>query len=364
MAFIADLFSSDKGSGFQAQGTPLIQGATAEQANQSYGNTQTGLQQQQAFLQALQAQNGIQNQSDVYNQLNQISQGQGPNPAQAMLAQSTGQNVANQAALMAGQRGASANTGLIARQAAQQGAGIQQNAAGQAATLQAQQSLGAIGQMGGIAGQQVQNQGNAANAYSSAALGQQQNVLNSIGQQNNAAVSMQSNLNSTNEAIAGVNAQNQSNLFGGLLGGAGAILGGGAGKAATAIGNGITHKAEGGEIEDPNGPQSFIGKHFKAIKMAKGGKVPLMLSPGEKYLSPKEAEKVADGKESVNHAGKKVPGKATVKGDSLKNDTVAAKGEAGAFVIPRSIMESDNPEKNAAAFVRAHMSRSQKMSKK
>ncbi len=77
-----------------------------------------------------------------------IANGTGPNPAQAMLNQQTGANVAQQAALMAGQRGAGANVGLMARQAAQQGAGIQQQAVGQGATMQANQSLGAIGQMG------------------------------------------------------------------------------------------------------------------------------------------------------------------------------------------------------------------------
>jgi hypothetical protein len=95
-------------------------------------------------------------QGQTLGQLSDISQGRGPNPAQTMLNQATGQNVANQAALMAGQRGAGTNVGMIARQAGQQGAGIQQNAAGQAATLEAQQRLGALGQMGG----QEQNMGN------------------------------------------------------------------------------------------------------------------------------------------------------------------------------------------------------------
>lgn len=97
------------------------------------------------------------NLTDVYgrqqmtdDQLRGIANGTGPNPAQAMLNQATGQNVANQAALMAGQRGAGANVGLIARQAGQQGAGIQQNAAGQGATMQAQQQLNAINGLSGV----------------------------------------------------------------------------------------------------------------------------------------------------------------------------------------------------------------------
>ncbi len=98
------------------------------------------------------AMQGLQNvagqQQMTADMLQGIANGTGPNPAQAMLNQQTGANVAQQAALMAGQRGAGANVGLMARQAAQQGAGIQQQAVGQGATMQANQSLGAIGQMG------------------------------------------------------------------------------------------------------------------------------------------------------------------------------------------------------------------------
>ncbi len=71
------------------------------------------------------------------------SQGQGPNPAQAQYNQNVGQAAKAQGALMASQRGASSNPALIARQAAMQGAAMQNQASGQAATLQAQQQLGA-----------------------------------------------------------------------------------------------------------------------------------------------------------------------------------------------------------------------------
>src|ERR1043165_2497619 len=116
------------------------------QINTAYSQTQAGIKQQQDFLNALNGQNGLANQSNVFgqqqalaNQLQNLGNGVGPNPALAQLAQATGQNVAQQSALMASQRGASANPALLARLAAQQGAGIQQNAVGQAATLQAQQ---------------------------------------------------------------------------------------------------------------------------------------------------------------------------------------------------------------------------------
>ena len=94
-------------------------------------------------------------------QLQAQAAGRGPNPALAQLAQSTRENIGAQAGLMAGQRGAGANVGLMARQIGAQGANTQQQSAGQAATLAAQQQLAAQGAlaaqqtaMAGVAGQQ------------------------------------------------------------------------------------------------------------------------------------------------------------------------------------------------------------------
>jgi hypothetical protein len=133
-----------------------------------------GIGAQTSAIQNLQ--NVLAQQQGLQGQLQGVVAGTGPNPAQAMLNQATGQNVANQAALMAGQRGAGSNVGLIARQAAQQGAATQQQAVGQGAALQAQQSLGALGQIGG------QQQAMAGTAQGIGGLGagltaQQQNAL-------------------------------------------------------------------------------------------------------------------------------------------------------------------------------------------
>lgn len=214
------------GTGFSGpEGAGVLNPATVQQATDQYGNVVQGLNQQQQFLQAIQAQNGLQNQSNVYNQLQGVANGTGPNPAQAQLAQSTGANVANQAALMAGQRGSAANPALIARQAAQQGGALQQQSAGQAATLQAQQSLGALGQMGSLAGSQVANQAAATQGYSASAQGAQQNILNSIAAQNNANVGIQSNINSVNGSLANTTMGGQQNLIGGITGGVGSAFG-------------------------------------------------------------------------------------------------------------------------------------------
>lgn len=205
-----------KGINYTPQTANLIQPATADQANAQYGSAQSGIQSQQGFLNAVNAQNGLKNQQNVFGQLQGVANGTGPNPAQAMLANSTGQNVANQAALMAGQRGSSANAGLIARQAAQQGAATQQQAAGQGAALQAQQSLGALNQLGGIATNQANQQANATNAYTNATQAEQQQINNALASQNQQNVQMQTGINNNNTALAGGLQSAQVGAVGGI----------------------------------------------------------------------------------------------------------------------------------------------------
>lgn len=87
-----------------------------------------------------------------------------------------------------------------------------------------------------------------------------------------------------------------------------------------------------------------------AMLAAKGGKVPAMLSPGELYIPPHKVPDVASGKEKASEAGKRVPGKAKVKGNNLKNDTFPAELETGGVVIKRT--EADN-DKDAREFLLA-----------
>jgi hypothetical protein len=192
--------------------------------DQAQLQAQQGIGQQQQLQQQLAAQNGIGNQSSVFNQLQGVANGQGPNPAAAMLNQQTGQNVANQAALMAGQRGAGANVGLEARQAAQQGANTQQQAVGQGATMQANQSLGALNQLGGIAGQQVGQQQAATTGLNQAVQGNQNALIGQIAGQNTA-----------NQAMAATNANNTAKAIGGLASGVAGAFG----------------MAQGGQVENP-----------------------------------------------------------------------------------------------------------------
>lgn len=327
-------------SGYKADPSALLDPTNKQQLNDQYANTQSGLAQQQAFLDALKAQNGIANQSNVYNQLGNIAAGQGPNPAQAMLAQATGANTANQAALMAGQRGAGANTGLIARQAAQQGAANQQAAVGQGATMQANQALNALNMQGGLATQQVGQQANATGAYNQFAQNEQNNLLNAATQHNNAMNSA----NSINAGTANANATATGNLISNIGGAAGSVMG----------------LANGGQVP-PHAPQSSVANYFH--KMAAGGMVPAMVSPGEVYVPPKNVAKVAAGADPRSQ-GEVIPGKAKVKGDSFKNDTVPKNLAEGGFMIPKSIMESDDVAKKAAAFVAAHLAKRGKLPKK
>lgn len=337
----------------------------AGMANQRYGGVKDSLQQQQDFVNALKGANGVGNQSSVFNQLQGVASGTGANPAQAMLNNQTGQNIAQTSALMGSARGVSQNPGMMARQAGNMGAGIQQNAVGQGAALQAQQSLGALGQMGGIAGQQVGNQMAATQGMTASQQASYQQLLDQIKSQNQTAAGLQENINTGNTALGTQGNQQLGQLGGGLMNAAGAGMGGDFGKAigganlgggggsrsSIVMGGGPSNvmKAAGGMI--PQGPRSAIGRAF-----AKGGKVPAQVSPGEIYLSPAKAKAVAAGKASPM-SGERIKGKAKVGGDSYANDTVKKTLKAGGVVIPRSKALGDDVAEKATAFVQAVMAR-------
>ena len=298
-------------------------------SSQELQNVQSGIMQyqgqEQALANQLAAQGGIQNQTNVFNQqqalanaLQAQSQGQGPNPAQAQLAMATGQNVQQQAAMQAGQRGAGANVGLIARQAGQQGAGIQQQAVGQGAVMQAQQQLAAQGQLqgqqqnlAGLATQQVGQQAQAVTNLNEFALQNQGQLLGARQGQNQ-----------VNASMAQANLGNQAAFTGGVLNAAGAAAGGG--------------KAHGGMIE----------------QMAHGGMTGKLL-PDHLRM----AHDIYHSSAMNMKSGGPVPGHEVVKGDSTKNDNVPAMLSAGEIVIPKSIVESENAEEKAAEFVRNELAK-------
>ena len=321
MGAIAGMLGLAGGQG--GTGFSTVQGVTPDQLKAAYAGTQGSLAQQQALLQALGAQGGIQNQQQVYQQLQDIAAGKTGNVAQAQLQQATAQNVAQQAALQAGQRGAGANVGLMARQIGQQGAATQQQAAQQAAALMAQQQLGAIQGAGNLATTQVGQQMGAQQAATQAQL-EQQGQLQAA---NTAYSQQQAEL-----------AKGEMGMAGQAIGGIGQGIGASFGLAGKPTVPTVPGKAHGGEIE-PN--------------FADGGAVamPSIIQTYLQKMNPKMASG-GDVGEALKSGGH-VPGHASVKGDSLKNDTVHAMLSPGEIVIPRSVAQSSNPVDGAARFVAA-----------
>ncbi len=272
MSFVGSLMGSKHGNqggaglNYNADTVNLLQPTTLRQANDAYGQTQSGLGQQQNFINALQSQGGINNQANVFaqqqalaNQLQSQANGTaGPSIAQTQLNQNTGQNMAAQAALMAGQRGSGSNTGLMARQIGQQGAATQQQATGQSATLGAQEQWAAMqalqqqqAAMGNMATQQVGQQANALNNYNQFGQNEQQNLLNNMSNFNNQQVGMQSNVNNANAGVSQAAAQGQQAMLGGVMSGiSGAAMMGSGG----AHGGYVGRYADGGVVPAASAP--------------------------------------------------------------------------------------------------------------
>jgi hypothetical protein len=305
MGFVASLFNGDKGAGFTAQSADIAQQAELPgQTSQAITNTQYALnnqsnqvQQNQALQQALTNQNQrvYGQQQGLADQLALQAQGGGPNPALDQLQQTTDANNRQAAGLVASTKGI--NPALAARMAAQNSAMSNQQAGGQAAIQRANQQLASqqlLGQQTGqMIGQQFQGQNmanQATQAQTSAQLAQQQALQSALQGQNQLAVQNASQKNSSNAAIAGINAKQQGDMFNSAMSG---------------LGGGLTEMM-------PKGGAAQAGL---GAMMASGGKV---------------------------------PGKASVEGDSYSNDTVPAILSPGEIVIPRSA--SKDPEK-AKAFI-------------
>lgn len=233
---------------FVAQAAAIQPGTNAAQLNQAYTQAQGGLGMQQGLANTLtpQVSSAVNNQNALADQYLAMSKGQGPNPALDQLAQSTGQNTANQAALAAGQRGASGNVGLMARQNAQQGAATQQQSAGQAATLGAQQQIAAQGNLANLANNQVSQAGQATTGYNSAAQNEQSILQNANTSANNAAVGMQSNINNNNAQTSAANQNMAANTLGGIA-------------SAASSGSSMFSMSKGGEVGAP--------EHLKLAEM-------------------------------------------------------------------------------------------------
>lgn len=293
-------------------------------------NVTAGLGANDKFVnQAPTLQTGINTAGNNYNTanggLNQLAQmllqqssGQGPNIANQQLQNFTGQNVANTAGLIAGQRGASSNPGMVARQIAQQGSGIQQQASGQAAQNVLAQQIAAQNSLGGVLG----TQGSLANQN----LGINQGALSN---QNQLITNANLGASTANAQGAGQNAQTNAGILGGVMNAAGSAMG--------------LFAAEGGEIlkESPlraklSRPKSKIPEHLMHIAriryphMCEGGE---MMQEGGPVQAPAPQMKAEQS------------------GDSLKNDKVPAMLSEHEIVLPRSIAMASNAPQLAYDFV-------------
>jgi hypothetical protein len=301
-----------------------------------------------------QLQQALQQAQEATNMQKQLALGQGPNPALEMLRQSTGQNVANQAALMAGQRGAAGNVGMMARQAANIGTQAQQQGIGQAAQLQAQQQQEAMRNLAQntLAQQQLQQQ--AGMNY--------QNVMGGltekrVGQQPGAIGGLLQGLGKAVFGAEGGEIPEPQHLF---VGGAAAALPmmeqagamealpvvAGAGSGGSGGAKALQQLAQFGK--GLQGDKS--GNILQGSLLGKSTDEPSSVA---RYLS--QMPKMAGGGSvgTALKAGGKVPGTASVPGNSLKNDTVHAMLSPGEVVIPRTVMQSGDPVRGSAEFVAA-----------
>ncbi len=310
---------------------PQVRGASQEGMDQAAQDVRNSTEWQKQFANQALGSNGIVNQNAMYgqqqqlaDQLSQQAQGQGPNPAQAALNQATGQNIAAQSAMAAGQRGASQNVGLMSRNIGQQGAATQQQSIGQSAIMQAQQQLAAQQQLGQ---QQQMMQGVNAQQFGQAQQANQQ--YGQMGLSNQGQLIQQQQ----GAEIANQGAKQSQNRQAGQM--VGSLIG--------AAGQAVAPMAQGGEVQPSPGPispetaQSFADGMNKAFGFSQDPK-------------PKEGPKSKFGQSIKMRSGGVVPGQAKVNGDSYANDTVPILASPGEIVVPRSAAQS--PDK-AAAFARA-----------
>ncbi len=385
--------------GFGGTGLPapkiaeLQQTVSPDQLQASQMGAGNSLQAQQKLLAALQGQGGLQAQNSALANYQDVAAGRGPNPAMAALNQATGQNVANQASMMAGQRGAGSNIGLMARQAAQQGANTQQQAVGQGATMQAQQQLNAMAGQAGLANQMAGQQIGQVNTNAQSNLANQAAQQAAMAGMNSSTIAAQGNLTGANTALqqSYIDSQKQgltnfAKMGGGMMNAAGAGMAEG-GEVQKMAGGGNIYGAQnpfGEAMVDQNGPQSSFGmflnmkpqhaddadwKYNKKQKPAAGAAEPMQQTNDQSMAGPDSGESPGYNGDSMGDSGAlmaalgglassggkvnaKGPSQKAVKsGDSYDNDKVPAKLSEGEIVLPRSVTMSQDPANDAAKFV-------------
>lgn len=297
------LWSAANGGGLPKE-TPTV-GFTAG-ATDAYGNTIADAQKAALGVNA--------QQGNLSNMLFDEARGGGPNLAANQLANATNTNNQLAAGAIAGQRGI--NPGAAQRLILQNQAANNMQAGQSAATLRLQQHLGAQAQLGTVLGQQEQG---ATNIFGTAGgLQNNQNMTNANVASENAKL-----VDSTNRMRAQAVAD-QSKSLDGLVGAAG-----------SAIAAGVT----GGASLVPQAAASLASDAVPGTK------------PQSMFKGPEPT--MDEGKVFAAHGGR-IPGRALVRGDSPKNDTVPAMLSPGEDVLPRSVTQSADPGEAAKRFVNAH----------
>ncbi len=254
-----------------------------------------------------------------------------------------------------------------------QGAGIQQGAAGQAATLGSQQQIAAQQNLANLSQNQINQTGQGATNLSNAAQGEQGILQNANNSFNNTITGMQSNINNVNASTSAGNASAIGKLGGGALNIASSLFAEGGEVDLGSSKSSVSEDAPTTSAPSDSGPSpapteksggmlggltSMLAKggpvhpehfhnHVKSY-FSQGGAVKALVSPNEVYLSPENVHKVIHEGANPLKIGHRIPGKAKVKGDSYKNDTVPVTLESGGVVIDRK--NSMDPHK-AALFV-------------
>lgn len=223
-----------------------------------------------------------------------------------------------------------------ARNAANNVAMANQDAAQQSALLQMQQQLAAQGQLSGVlgamrgqdltgSGQQLQGQMTGEQARIDALVKQQQINVGAY------------------EGSAGRAAK----VIGGLAGGGGSV---GAQNAAGAAGTGSAGTASAGAAA---GDAAMAAP----VMLARGGQVPPQMHPamyaGGGHV-PSHAPSISIILPTTYAAtGGMVPGQASVPGNSYANDTVQARLSPGEIVLPKSVTDDPDAAEKAKLFVQA-----------
>lgn len=261
-----------------------------------------------------------QQQQDLANLLAQEARGEGPSVAQQQLAQSTGNAIEANRALMAGQRGAGTNVGLIAKAAGHQAGDQLRGANSDAAMLRAQEMLAA---RRALAQQQQMMAQGAGSMFGTA--GGLQNAQN-IGNIENYRM-----MQGINSGIAQGNVNTINDLSGGLFKGA-----------ASAIAGIPLSKGGGGGAGANPGSGAGLGEPGGGAWFAKGGKIPEHIQGIAQILHPEHFER----------SGGHVPGRSMYSGDDERNDRVPALLSPGEVVLPNSVTQSADPAQKAAEFIR------------